>query len=160
MVVKTVFFVSRGHFWRKKFLFRRIFKFFSCSQTLRKTFRIFGENNLVGLSKLFSKVQWIFLGDFLFQNQIRWLFPSFLVFGHILFGLSVNVLRKVCQNCNPCVQWRFLIGLFFLRKFMSFFTVFGLWGKDSGTLAQKSQKVCQKCNLCLQTNFAENLIFE
>ena len=33
---------------------------------------------------------------------------------------------------------------------MSFFIVFGLWGKHCGILAQKLQKVYQKCNLCLQ----------
>ena len=69
MVVKSVFFVCRGHFWRNHFLFHKISKFFSCFQTLRKTFRIFGENILVGLSKLFSSVQGIFLEEFNFENE-------------------------------------------------------------------------------------------
>ena len=69
MVVKTAFFVSRGHLWRNNFLFHKIFKTFSCFQVVRKTFRIFGENILVGLSKLFSSVQGIFLEDFILKTN-------------------------------------------------------------------------------------------
>ena len=47
MVVKTVFFVSRGHLCTNDFLFLKIFKFFSCFQTLREIFWIFSENNFV-----------------------------------------------------------------------------------------------------------------
>ena len=43
---------------------------------------------------------------------------------------------------------------------MSFFTVFGLWGKNSGLLAQKLQKDCPNCNLCVQKFSVENLIPE
>ena len=82
MVVKTVLFVSRGHFWRNTFLFNKIFKTFSCFQVFRKTFRIFGENNLVGLSKLFSSVQGIFLEEFVFENK----FLEFFLF----FGLGAQ----------------------------------------------------------------------
>ena len=48
-------------FLKKFFLFHEVFKFFSCFQTLRNYFQIFGENNLVGLSKVFSIVQGLFL---------------------------------------------------------------------------------------------------
>ena len=74
----------------------------------------------------------------------------FLDFRHKVFGLSAKNLRLVCQNCIRYVQWSFLIGQFFLQKFMSIFTVLGLWGKHSGILAQNLQKVGQNCNWCVQ----------
>ena len=77
MVIKTDLFVSRGHLWRYTFLFHEIFKLFSCFQTLRKTFRISGDKNFVGLSKLFSSVQGIFLEELIFENKF---FESFLYF--------------------------------------------------------------------------------
>ena len=73
MVVKTVFFLSRGHLCTKNFLFLKIFKFFSCFQTLRKTFRIFGENNFVE-NNLFLWIYkeliflWTFWVSLLFSN--------------------------------------------------------------------------------------------
>ena len=42
---------------------------------------------------------------------------------------------------------------------MSNFTVFGLWGKHCGILAQKLSKVCQNSNLWVQKFFVENLNF-
>ena len=159
MVFKTVFFVSRGHFWRNDFLFHKTFKFFSCFQTLRKTFRIFRENNLVGLSKLFSSVQGIFLEEFNFENIFVELFlrffssvTNFSTFGEI-FAIGLSKLHSLCPV--EIFDWTF-----FLQKLMSFFTVFGLWGKYSGTLAQRFQKKCQNAIHVDKKNFVEILIFE
>ena len=94
MVVKTVFFVSRGHFWRINFLFHKVFKTFSCFPTLGKTFRIFGENNLVGLSKLFSSVQGIFWKSLFLKSN------SLICFS--IFGLGAQFFldfqRKFCER--------------------------------------------------------------
>ena len=43
---------------------------------------------------------------------------------------------------------------------MSIFTVFGVWGKHCGILAQKLREVCQNCNFCVQKVYVEILIFE
>ena len=94
MVFKTVLFVSRGHFWRNNVLSHRIFKTFSFFQTLRKTFKIFGENNLVGLSKLFSSVQGIFLEEFIFENKLLEFFLCFWSWGAIFLVF----LRKFCDR--------------------------------------------------------------
>ena len=74
MVVKTVFFVSREHLCTNNFLFLKIFKFFSCFQTLRKTFRFFGENNFVENNLFFLWIYkeliflWTFWVSLLFSN--------------------------------------------------------------------------------------------
>ena len=101
MVVKTVFFVSRGHFWRNNFLFQKIFKAFSCFQTLRITFRIFGEKNLVGLSKLFSSVQGIFSEEFVFENK-------FLEF--FFWSLDTNFLHFLGIFCDKFVKTAFYVS--------------------------------------------------
>ena len=149
MVVKTVFFVSRGHFWRNNILFHKTFKFFSCFQTLRKAFRIIGEIILVGLSKLFSSVQWVFLEELIFENIILELFLYF-------WSSGANFLDFQRKFCDRFVKTAFYVSSrdfwldCFLRKFMSFLTVFGPWGKYSGILAQSLQKVCQNCKICVQ----------
>ena len=159
-VVKTVFLVSRGHFWRNNILFHKTFKFFNCFQTLRKTFWIIGENILLGLSKLFSSVQWVFLEEFIFENIILELFLCF-------WSSGANFLyfqRKFCDRFLKTAFYvscgDFRLDCFFYKNFLSFSTVFGLWGKYSGILAQKLQKVCQNCNLCVQKISLENFIFE
>ena len=150
MVVKTAFFVSRGHLWRNIFRFHKILKIFSCFQTLRKTIWFFGKNNLVGSSKQFSSVEGSFLGRIDVWKQIFWIFYFFFGLRAQKFGLLAKFFRRLCQNCILCVQWRFLIGLFFLQNVMTFSTVFGVWRKYSGILAaQKLQKDCQNCNLCV-----------
>ena len=154
MVVETALFVFRWDFWRNFFLSREVFKNFSCFQTLRKTFGIFGENNLVGLSKVFSSVQGLFLEEsFLKTNFLNCFFLSGL--REYFFWTFGENIRQVFQNCILCVQWKFLIGLFFLRKIMSFFTLFRLWGKNCGILAQKLQKLFPNCNLCVKKFFSE-----
>ena len=120
MVFKTALFVYRGDFWKFFFLFHEVFKFFSCFQTLRNYFQIFGENNLVGLSKVFSIVQGFFLEELFFKNKFFELFLYFWISGIFLFGLSAKTFRQLWQNCILCVQWRFLIGLSFIEKIYEF----------------------------------------
>ena len=148
MVVKTVFFVSRGHLRRNNFLFHKFFKIFSCFQTLRKTFRIFGEKNLVGLSKLFSSVQGMFSEKFVFENKFLELFLYFWSSGAIFLDFRRNICDRFVKTAFYVSSGSFWLDWFFLRKFMSIFTVLGLWGKHCGILAQKLQKVYQKGNLC------------
>ena len=88
-----------------------------------------------------------------FENKFFEFFALFLDFGHKNFGLLVKIFRQIRKICIPCVQWRFLIGLLFLRNVMTFFTVFGLWGKYSGRLAQKIQEDCQNCILRVRKSF-------
>ena len=98
MVVKIVFLVSIGHFWRNKFLFHKTFKFFSWFQTLRKTFRNFGGNILVGLSKLFSSVQGIFLEEFIFDNKFLELFLYFWSSGANFLDFQRNICDRFVKS--------------------------------------------------------------
>ena len=142
MVVKTIFLVSRGHFWRINFLFHKNFKFFICFQTLRKTFRIFGENNLVGLSKVFSSVQGIFLEEFFLKTNSLNCF-SFLVFGHKFLDFR-------WKFCDSFVKTAFFvsIGDFWLDCF--FYENLWVFSPSSGfeekilALWWKSFKKCVK----------------
>ena len=158
MVVKTIFLVSRGHFWRINFLFHKIFKFFICFQTLRKTFRIFGENNLVGLSKLFSSVQGIFLEEF-FLKQIRWIVfhfwssvTNFWTFGEN-FAIALSKLHSLCQL--EIFDWTV-----FSTKIYEFFHRLRVLRKRFWHFGEKASKSVSKCNSCGQKNCVENLIFE
>ena len=94
MVVKTVFFLSRGHFWRNTFLFYKIFKNFSCFQTLRKTFLIFGEKYSGWVVKTVFKCPGGFLEEFIFENMFLELFLCFWSSGAIFLDLR----RKFCDR--------------------------------------------------------------
>ena len=76
------------------FFFHKTFKFFSCFQFLRKTIRIFGEINLVGLSKLFSSVPGVFLEEFVFENNFLELFLYFWSSGTTFLDFR----RKFCDS--------------------------------------------------------------
>ena len=150
MVVKTIFLVSRGHFWRINFLFHKIFKFFSCFQTLRKTFCIFGENNLVGLSELFSTVQGKFSEEFVFENKFVEMFlyiwssvTSFWTFGE-KFAIGSSKLHSMCPV--EIFDWTV-----FSTKFYEFFhrlrTVrkkFWPFGAKASKRLSKLQFMCTK----------------
>ena len=159
MVVKTALFVSSGDFWRIFFFFTYSSKFSVFFGLWGNFFRFFGENNLVGLSKVFSGVEGGFLGRIDVWKQIFWIFYFFFGLRAQKFGLLAKFFRRLCQNCILCVQWRFLIGLFFLQNVMTFFTVFGLWGKFSRRLAQKLQKHCQNCYLPVPERFSGKFWF-
>ena len=103
-------------------------------------------------------------GDFwkncFFEKNFFELFHLLLDFGREKFGLSAKVFRQDLQICIQCVQRRFLIVLFFLRKVIKFFPVFGLWGRYSGGLAQKLEKDCQNFFLRVRKRFfGETLTF-
>ena len=100
----------------KNFFCHKVFKFFSFFKTLSRTFSTFGENNLIGLSKLFSIVQGRFLGRIVFWKQILWNVSFFGLWAKS-FGLSAKTFQQVRQNCFVCVPRRFLIGLFFYEFF-------------------------------------------
>ena len=150
MVVKTVFLVSTGLFWRNKFLFHKTFKFFSCFQTLRKTFWIFGENNLVGLSKLFSSVQGIFLEEFIFENKFLELFLYF-------WSSGANFLDFQPKFCERFVKTAFYVSSrdfwldCFSTKIYEFFDrlravrkLFCHFGAKASKILWKVQFMCSK----------------
>ena len=93
MVVKTVFFVSLEHFQGNIFLFHKLFKIFSCFQTLRKTFRFFlAKIILLGCQNCFQVSSGYFWKSlFLEANSLN----SFFIFGlrSQIFGLSAKFLR-------------------------------------------------------------------
>ena len=120
MVVKTVLFVSRGHFWRNTFLFIKIFKTFSCFQVFRKTFRIFGENNLVGLSKLFSSVQGIFLEEFVFENKFLEFFLFLWSWGAIFLDFQRNICDRFVKTAFYVSSGDFWLDCFFYENLWVF----------------------------------------
>ena len=155
MVVKTVFFVSRGHFWRNNFLFHKVFTTFSCYQTLRKAFRVFGEINLVGLSKLFSSVQGIFLEEFIFENKLFEFFLYFWSWGAIF----LDFLRKFCDRFVKSAFYvsngAFWLDCFFYEKLWVFWPSSG---REEIILAfwRKSFENSVKSAIYLYRKFKEN----
>ena len=148
--------------WSKLFslcpedIFEEIHFFFTKSSKFSFVFRLWGSisdfcgNYSCWFVKTVFKCPGAISERVVFWKQLLWIVSLFLDFGSNLFGLSTKIFRQLCQNCILCVQWRFLIGLFFLQKFMSFRTVFGVWRKFSGILAaQKLQKDCQNWDLCV-----------
>ena len=112
--------------------------FYNYFEYWSKTLMFFVKNKSAKCQKMhfrafqrkFSSKVIFFLGkNHVFLRKMR---QKFLEFG--------KDFRQVCQNCILCVRTRFLIGLFFLRKFSSFFRVFGLWGKYSGIFGAKASK--------------------
>ena len=151
-------FVQRT-FLKKYFSFSQNLQNFQLFSDFEENIRIFGENNLVGLSKLFSSVQGLFLEEFFLENKFLDLFfisglraQFFWTFGEN-FAIGLWKLHSMCPV--EIFDWTV-----YSTKSYEFFTVFGPWGKNSGILARKLQKVCQKSNLCVQKNSVENLIFE
>ena len=70
------------------------------------------------------------------RAQIFWIFSE-------IFAIGMCKLHSMCPV--EIFDWTV-----FLRKFMSFLTVFEPWGSYSAILAQTLQKVYKKCNLCVQ----------
>ena len=90
MVVKTVFFLSRGHFWRNTFLFHKIFKIFSCFQTLRKTFGFLAKIILLGCQNCFQVSRGYFWKSlFLKTNSLNCFFS---------FSLRVQIFCTFSEN--------------------------------------------------------------
>ena len=149
MVVKSVFFVCRGHFWRNHFLFHKISKFFSCFQTLRKTFRIFGENLLVGLSKLFSSVQGIFLESiFGLGAQIVWTFGE-------NFAIGLSKLHSMCPV--EIFDWTVFSTIIFefFHRLRAMRKCFWRFGAKASKSFSELQSMCTK-NICGKFDFWKN----
>ena len=119
-VVKTVFLVSRRHFWRNNILFHKTFKFFSCFQTLRKTFWIIGENILLGLSKLFSSVQGVFLEEFIFENIILEFFLYFWSSGANFLYFQRKFCDRFLKTAFFVYSGDFWLDIFFYESFEFF----------------------------------------
>ena len=107
-VVKTVFLVSRRHFWRNNILFHKTFKFFSCFQTLRKYFGFLAKIFLLGCQNCFQMCRGYFWKCFFLKtNSLNLLF---------LFGLRAQIFWTFDEN--------FAIGLSKLH-FMCPVEIFG-----------------------------------
>ena len=153
MVVKTSFFVSRVGFWRTFQFFTKSSSFLVVFRLWGKLFGFFVELILLGCQNCFQVSRDTF-GRVVFWKKTLWFVSLFLDFGYSFFGLLAKIFRLVCKNCIPSVQWRFLIGLFFLRNVLTFFPVFGLWVNHSGRLTQKLPEDCQNCILLVRKRFS------
>ena len=120
MLVKTVFFVSIEHFWRNIFLFHKLFKIFSCYQTLRKAFRIFGDNNLVVLPKLLSSVQGILSDKLFFENKFFELFLNFWNSGTIFLDFRPKFCDRFVKTAFYVSSGDFWLDCFFYKNLWVF----------------------------------------
>ena len=103
------------------FFFHKIFKIFICFQTLRKHFGFLAKLFLLGCQNCILWAHWRFLmGQFFLCKSLS----IFTVPG--LWGKHSSILaqkhRKVCQNCNWCVQ-KISVKYWFLTKLVLFFRV-------------------------------------
>ena len=130
MVVKTVFFVSRGHLCTNNVLFLKIFKFFSCFQTLRKTFRIFGENNFVENNLFFEFIKNCFFYELF---EFRYCFPTV---GRKKYNIGAETSEKLSK-----VHSTWTIKLFeeslFSEENIYFYKFFEFWSKTLRTSVGK-----------------------
>ena len=160
MVVKTVFFVSRGHLWGNKFLSHESFKIFICFQTLRKPFRISDETNLVGLSKLFSSVQGIFLQEFTCEKKFLQFFLCFWSSGTSFLDFRRKLCDRFVKTAFNVSSGDFWLDCFFYETFWTFPLSSGseenslaFWRKSFKKFVKKLQFMCKKVS-------EESLIFE
>ena len=150
MVVKTVFFVSRGQLRRNNFLFHKNFKTFSCFQTLRKTFRIFGEKNLVGLSKLLSSVQGTFSEEFVFENKFLEMFLYFWSSGANFLDFRRKICDRFVKTSFYVSSGDFWLDCLFYEKFWVFDRlravrkIFWHFGAKPSKSLSKLQFMCKK----------------
>ena len=158
---------SKLHYLCPKKILKKFFFFFTKSSIFLVVFRLWSEHFgllakviWLGCQKVFQVSRGGFRKNCSFKtNSSNWF--NFLDFVHKNFGLLAKNFRWVRQNCIQCVQRRFLIGLFFLQKFMSFLTVFDLWGKFPCILGAKASKGLLKLHFtCTKEIFCEILIFE
>ena len=107
------------------FFFTKSSEFAVVFETLRKTFRIFGDNNLVGLSKLLSSVQGIFSDKLFFENKFFEMFLNF-------WSSGTNFLDFRRKFCDRFVKTAFhlSIGYFWLDWF--FYKTLWLFSPSSG----------------------------
>ena len=102
MVVKTVFFVSIGHLWRNNFLFRKLFKNFSCFQ--RKTFSCFWRKKiLLGCQNCFQVSRGFFRKSFFYENKFLELFLYF-------WSSSASFLDFWRKFCDRFVKTAFFVS--------------------------------------------------
>ena len=95
-----------------------------------------------------------------YWKQILWIFSLFLDFWHKNFGLAANPFQQVRQNCFLCVQRMFLIGLFFVRNFMSFSPSLGREESILEYLRKVFKMFVETAFYVYKGNFGEYLNFE
>ena len=153
MVFKTVFFVSRGHLCTKNFLFLKIFKFFSCFQTLRKTFWFFGENNFVENNLFFYEFikNWFFYELF----EFRYCFPTV---GRKIYNIAAETSEKVSNVLSTWTTELFDESLFSQEK-LYFYSFFEYRWKTLRTSARKDSPRFEKLlSTLVQAVFLNNII--
>ena len=141
--------------WSKLFslcpedIFEDLFFFFTKSLNFSVVFRLWGKHfvflskkNLLGCQNSFQVSRNIF-GRVCFWKQIRWNVSLYLVFGHKFLEFRRKFCDRFVKTAFYVSSGDFWLDCFFYESLWVFTTVFGLWGKDSGTLAQNLQKVCQ-----------------
>ena len=151
--------MSRGPFWK-------IIFFFTKPSKISFFFRLWG--NVSDFWRKYScwVVKTVFkcAGDIFesvfFWKQIPWIYSFFLVFGHKFLDFRRKFCDRFVKTAFYVSRGDFGLDCFLYKNFLSFLTVFGLWEKNSGFLAQKLQKNCQNFNLCVQKISVENLTFE
>ena len=102
------------------FFFTKSSEFSVVFETLRKTFRIFGDNNIVGLSKLLSSVQGIFSDKLFFENKFFEMFLNFWSSGTNFLDFRRNFCDRFVKTAFHLSSGDFWLDCFFYKNLWVF----------------------------------------
>ena len=160
MVVKTVFFVSRGHYWRNNFLFHKIFKTFIVFRLWGKHFGFLAKIILLGCRNCFQVSRGYFwknlLNFFLKTNRLN-CFSIFGLLAQFFWNSSENFAIGLSKLHSMCPMEIFDWTVFFTKIYESFDRLravrklFWHFGAKASKSLSKVQFICTKNSKRIRT---------